>query len=178
MNPLRINNNKRLKNPVSMRIFDICKKKNSHLVHRSCRGGTSFLCRQRKDAKRTQRGESCFPPLNPLQGHCGGSPNLAREVCRLTERRPPAQIAGILQGYRSPNLFVSDQKTKGKRYIVSVNQKDLTVYFPFLPWSEDIEKSVYCHVKSRFSHISHEITSSILLFRGLFNIYWFPYNRI
>ena len=149
-----------------MRIFDICKKKNSHLVHRSCRGGTSFLCRQRKDAKRAQRGESCFPPLNPLQGRCGGSPNLAREICRLTERRPPAQIAGILQGYRSPNLFVSDQKTKGKRYIVSVSQKDLTVYFPFLPWSEDIEKSVYCHVKSRFSHISHEITSSILRFVG------------
>ena len=111
MNPLRINNNKRLKNPVSMRIFDICKKKNSHLVHRSCRGGTSFLCRQRKDAKRTQRGESCFPPFNPLQGRCGGSSKLAREVCRLTERRPPAQIAGIPQSDRPCYFYWSDIKT-------------------------------------------------------------------
>ena len=118
MNPLRINNNKRLKNPVSMRIFDICKKKNSHLVHRSCRGGTSFLCRQRKDSKRAQRGESCFPPLNPLQGRGGGSSKLAREVCRLTKRRPPAQIAGIPLGVRL-HLISSypKQRTKQKKSI-------------------------------------------------------------
>ena len=36
-----------------MRIFDICKKKNSHLVHRSCRGGPSFFCwpKRRKQEK-------------------------------------------------------------------------------------------------------------------------------
>ena len=52
---------------------------NSFVFYRSCRGGTSFLCRQRKDAKRAQRGESCFPPLNPLQGRCGGPSKPAQE---------------------------------------------------------------------------------------------------
>ena len=87
-------------------------------IHRSCRGGTSFLCRQRKDAKRAQRGESCFPPLNPLQGRGGGSSKLAREVCRLTKRRPPAQIAGIPLGVRL-HLISSypKQRTKQKKSI-------------------------------------------------------------
>ena len=75
-------------------------------LFRSCRGGTSFLCRQRKDAKRAQRGESCFPPLNPLQSRGGGSTKLAQKVCRLTERRPPAQIAGIPRGHRSLIFFI------------------------------------------------------------------------
>ena len=63
-----------------------------------------------KGCKESARGESCFPPLNPLQGRCGGSSKLAREVCRLTERHPPAQIAGIPLGNRS---FLQIKKKEG-----------------------------------------------------------------
>ena len=60
--------------------FDYDKKRNT----RSSRAGSFFLCRQRKKAKRPQRGESCLPPFEtPYKGRCGGSSKEAREVCRL-----------------------------------------------------------------------------------------------
>ena len=46
-----------------MRIFDICKKKNSHLVHRSCRGARPFSGVRERTQRERKRGKSCFPPF-------------------------------------------------------------------------------------------------------------------
>ena len=49
--------------PIFLIFKSLLSLKKAYFSSRSCRGGTSFLCRQRKDAKRAQRGESCFPPF-------------------------------------------------------------------------------------------------------------------
>ena len=50
-------------------------------ISRSSRGGSPFLCRQRKGGKRAQKGGILFSPFwTPLQGRCGGSPKLARRI--------------------------------------------------------------------------------------------------